>query len=358
MSSAAVSRAAAARVALFFAAGALVATAAGCKKARTETVVVVQTAGVRIPDDVAQIRVVVADRAPAGDDVLFNDTVALCTPTLRSGCYDLPLSAVLFPGPKRGVSDSVRVEIDALASDGRTVTADAALFTFAEGQSQRLDFVLYQNCIGVIDCAKRDQACGPDAHCVSLATSTLGGSPDLGNVTPVDMAKAPVDMAGQAPVDMAMPPRDMAGCTVGQCIGRTVCIAGSCQTCGTIDGDPCCDTGALCDPPFACQAGTCHIPPDMAVACGALNEPCCTAGPMPASPTGGRGVQPNAGGTGGPGCGPGLTCSSNMCVPCGAPGLLCCVGQIPECASGATCQVDGTCPIMMPSDGGIMMPPG
>lgn len=231
---------------------ALWAAGLGCKKARTETIVVVQTAGVRIPEDVAQIRVTVDDRVPGtGDDELYNQTVALCTPTLTTGCYTLPLSAALFPGPKHGVSDSVRVQIEALGGDGRSVTASAALFTFAEGQSQRLDFVLYAACLGVVDCAKRDQACGPDAQCVSLATTPLHGEPDLGVIgTPGDMSHAP------PPGDMAMSlPVDIAGC-VPACGPRAVCQAAQCVPCGGT-GQACC-TASLppCDVPLACDNGT------------------------------------------------------------------------------------------------------
>jgi hypothetical protein len=238
---------------------ALWAAGLGCKKARTETVIVVQTNGVRIPDDVAQIRVTVADRLPSGtNDELYNQTVALCSSTLTTGCYTLPLSAALFPGPKHGVSDSVRVQIDALGGDGRSVTASAALFTFAEGQSQRLDFVLYAACLGVTDCAKRDQACGPDAQCVSLSTTPLHGEPDLGTIgTPGDMSHgATGDMSHGSMGDMSMaPPLDMAGC-MPQCGGRTVCEAAQCVACGGVV-QPCCTSSAPpCDSLLTCDNGT------------------------------------------------------------------------------------------------------
>jgi hypothetical protein len=187
----------------------------GCKKARTEMVIVVQTEGVRVPEDVAQIRVLVADRESGGDVVVYDNTVPLCTPTLTTGCYTLPLSAVLHPGAKQP-DDPVRVQIDALSRGGTRVTSSAALFTFSPKQSLRLDFVLYAACIGVIDCAVRDQACGPDAMCVGLTAVRLDGEPDLGPIAPADLSLAPpgdMAMSGGGVRDLSMPtgaPPDMA----------------------------------------------------------------------------------------------------------------------------------------------------
>jgi hypothetical protein len=152
---------------------------AGCKKPRTEMVVVVQTEGVRVPEDVAQIRVLVADRESGGDTPVYDSTVSLCTPTLTTGCYTLPLSAVLHPGSKQP-DDPVKVQIDALSRTGVRVTSSAALFTFSPKQSLRLDFILYSNCIGLVDCSVRDQACGPDAKCTTLTPVKLEDDPDLG----------------------------------------------------------------------------------------------------------------------------------------------------------------------------------
>jgi hypothetical protein len=300
--------------------------AAGCHKARTEAVVVVQTAGVRIPDDVASIRLLVEDRASTGDDPLYDHTVPLCTATLTTGCYQLPLSAVLFPGAKQG-SDSVRVEVDAVSQTGVTVTADAALFTFAAGESLRLDFVLYQNCIGVTNCAARDQACGSDAMCAPVPIVPFQGEPDLGNggVPPSsDMAVSGTgpDMTVPPPPgsDLSAPPPDLTS---------------------SLDMSGC--TGVLCPPMMTCVAGGC-------VSCGGMGDPCCgLSGP---SRGGGGPSHVRSGGTpmagGGPGtCNPGFACDGTTCVPCGAPNALCCMPPAPPCNFGG-CLGNGYCPQMMP----------
>ncbi len=158
--------------------------ALGCTNDRTQVRIAIFTEGVRVPDDVARIHLTVADREPgatdagAVDDTVYNQEVALCTSTPTPGCYDLPLSAVLFPGPKRA-GDTVKVEVIAIGPQGLPVTSDAALFVFSPHQSFQLDFVLYANCLGVTDCADRDQTCGPDAQCQSLVPVKGGSTPDL-----------------------------------------------------------------------------------------------------------------------------------------------------------------------------------
>src|SRR5260370_8519579 len=87
----------------------------GCTKPRTETVIVVDTAGVRIPQDVEKIHFLVADRTVTGDDVVFDDDVVMCHDALTTGCYNVPLSAALFPAKMRP-TDSVRVELYALGA--------------------------------------------------------------------------------------------------------------------------------------------------------------------------------------------------------------------------------------------------
>jgi hypothetical protein len=179
--------------------------AAGCKKPRTEMLITVQTDGVRVPEDVAQVRLLVTDRQSGGDGVMYDSTVPLCTPTSTTICYTLPLTAVLHPGPKQP-SDTVRVQIDALARGGGLVTSSAATFAFSAKQSLRLDFILYAACIGVTDCAKRDQACGPDAMCTTLTPVQFEGEPDLGpggGGGGADMASS--DMAAPPGSDLAIP---------------------------------------------------------------------------------------------------------------------------------------------------------
>jgi len=246
---------------------ALAAAGAGCSKARTEAVVVVDTAGLRIPDDIDTIQLRVADAADAANPV-FDSKFHLCGADVQSDCLALPLDFALIPGAHR--DHSSRVQVTAWRRDSDVID-DAAVFTFADGQSLRLDFVLYANCLGNVDCAARDEACGPDAACQPVPAVPIHGDPDFGaggggedlagapddlpttpddlTFTPADLSTAPLDMPMpldmSTPPDMSMPP-DMAHCT-------PLCALGSCglSSCGT----PCtcaanehCDTSMMCQP--------------------------------------------------------------------------------------------------------------
>jgi hypothetical protein len=206
------------------------ALAAGCTKHQTEMILVITTEGVRIPDDVHKVHLTVADRQPAGDDPVYDADIELCNPMLSTGCYDIPLTAALYPGKSRG-GDSVRVQVDAVGPSG-TVIADAALFTFADEQSLRLDFVLYANCLGNVECALRNQACGPSDTCIDLKPGQTNGpldlalppAPDLAACGQLNQACCPTPAAprprprwksnvlpelGTTTDDMATPPPDM-----------------------------------------------------------------------------------------------------------------------------------------------------
>jgi hypothetical protein len=250
------------------------ALAVGCSKTPTQVKIAIYTRSVRVPDDVARIHLSVADQEPAAtdagkvDDSVYDAAVELCTDQVGSGCYDLPLSAVLFPGQKRA-GDSVRVQVDAVGPAGDVVTSDAALFVFSPHQSFQLDFVLYAACIGVVDCALRDQACGPDAQCASVTPTPGGSTPDLADdtggadlagTTVADLASSK-DGAGEgdmshAPGDMAKVGTDLAGCGSTACAPGTVCSGGSCVPCG-IAGDLCCDTTPACAGTSVCVNGRC-----------------------------------------------------------------------------------------------------
>jgi hypothetical protein len=269
----------------------------GCTKARTEAVIVVDTAGVRIPADVEKIHFIVADRAVGGDDIVFDSDVVMCHDQLSVGCYNVPLSAALFPGKMRP-SDSVRVEVDAIGAGGKLVIADAALFTFAEGQSLRLDFVLYANCLGNTDCAKRDQACGPDDMCMMLNPTPLHGEPDLG-------LHAPVDMAGCGHLNQAC------------CVGARRVHPNVLPDQGTTGPD----MATLPPPDLA-------VPPDMSEPPDLATGPDLAMGGGGAGGGGGGGAGGGGGGGGGAGggggggggssggtCDPNLRCVANVCVP-------------------------------------------
>ena len=291
------------------AAATLGAAAFGCTKHQTEAVVVVTTAGVRVPTDVHKVHFTVQDRSPAGDDLVFDQDVNLCHESLTTGCIEIPISAVLFPGKTRG-GDSVRIQIDAIGGNEMPVISNAALFTFAEEQSLRLDFVLYANCIGNVECAKRDQACGPNDTCIDINPVTLHGPPDLAKPAPfVDMAMpADMTMVDLAGADLTMTPADltstldMAGCTTVTCPPMNVCNAGQCQHCGD-PGELCCQGPIMMRPPW--PNGT--PSPGMGM-CNATN----------------------------------LVCDGTHCVMCGTTGALCCSGGV--CFTGGdVCDGTGHC---------------
>lgn len=326
------------RAALAAVAVAALAVAAGCTKHQTEMILVITTEGVRIPDDVHKLHLTVADRQPALDDTVYDADVELCNPTLSTGCYDVPVTAVLYPGKSHG-SDSVRVQVDAIGQGG-IVIADAALFTFAQEQSLRLDFVLYGNCLGNVECAKRDQACGPLDTCIDIKPGPAGNGPldialpkgpeDLAMSLPPDMTL--VDLAGadltQIPPDLTSQPPDMSGCA-----------------------------GVTCDMGEQCIAGQC-------MPCGGYMQTCCFT-PVPPPP---GGANPNAGGTAGGGSclATNNECNGTICVHCGGDGELCCTQQTPACQGTDVCMA-GTCQMppvddmamsdmsLMPSDSGITM---
>jgi hypothetical protein len=257
---------------------------AGCKH-RTEMIISVQTAGVRIPDDVAKLRFLASDHVgdTSNQDVWMQD-VNLCTAQITTGCYTLgsgqPITALLFPGDTHP-HDVVRIEVDALDQADKKVISDAALFAFASEQTLHIDFVLYANCLGV-DCAVRDLACGPDAHCVDVGNVGPGGQSDGGSD-----GGGLGDMAGNlTPPDLTST-LDMAGCAAITCNPGNVCIAGQCQRCGMFAGDPCCDTQPSCD-----QATS-------------------------------------------------LTCNGSICVPCGTAPNLCCSGNM--CFFPSMCMANGYC---------------
>jgi hypothetical protein len=274
--------------AVALAAAALV--AAGCHKARTEAVVVVSSGGIRVPDDVSQVRLLVSDRAPVGDDTVFDHVIPLCDPSISAGCYQLPLSAVLIPGPKQP-DDSVRIEVDGLSRDGSVVIADAALFTFSTGKSLRLDFLLYPACIGLTKCAHSDQTCDDTGRCTNIRSVAFIGEPDLGLTPPPADLSQGGDVAVPPGADLAASPPDfarsvdLAGCAAVVCQPNETCVAGQCYTCGKAPFR-CCDYG--------CEAGN--------------------------------------------------VCDGTYCQPCGNPGQFCCDKQL-TCNDGQPCQPSSnSCP--------------
>ena len=221
----------------------------GCSKARTEAVVVITTDGVRIPDDVEKITLTVADVNDEGSPVFGHD-FPICGGGVTDGCFTLPLEFTLIPGPHR--DHSSRVEVVATRG-GMPVIDDAAIFTFAEGKSLRLDFVLYDNCLGS-DCATHDQTCGPDAQCTNVPAVPISGDPDL-SASPPDLGSG-----GDAGADdLSVPAGDLAAADLSMPADLTVhdfancvplCVAGTC-------GDNGCGTPCMCAANQTCQGTTC-----------------------------------------------------------------------------------------------------
>lgn len=298
------------------------ALAGGCTKHQTETILVITTEGVRIPDDVHKLHLTVADRQGTLDDTVWDSDVELCTPDLTSTCYNLPVTADLFPGKSRA-GDSVRVQVDAIGAGG-VVIADAALFTFADQQSLRLDFVLYGNCLGNVECAKRDQACGPLDTCIDLKPGPTSGPLDLALPKgPADLSTPPipdmtlVDLAGAdlttIPPDLTQNPPDMAGCTGVVCDMGEQCIGGVCTPCGVM-GMSCCFGPTAPPPQPNALPGT--------GTCSATNN----------------------------------ECNGSICVHCGDDGELCCAHQLPACNGTDVCMA-GTCHPPPVGPDMTMMPP-
>jgi hypothetical protein len=368
----------------------------GCDKKRTEAVLIISSKNIVIPDEMDGLHVRISDRVGATadtDDVLQDLNVAICGPgddPALTDCKTLPVAVVMFPGSMRP-HDSVKVTIDATRKN-QPVISNAALFTFAEGQSIRMDMVFFSECLGNLDCSKVDQACYDDAKCHPVTPTPFTGEPDLGvedfavteDFGNIDLAPSFGDMAH----DLAG--IDLAGC-VPQCSGKQCgsdgCL-GSCGSCGLFEycsaavdqcfacggaNQFCCPTGQACKFTLLCD-GTNHcVQPmvGMEPPCGELTQVCCNGttcdsamglvcdgtghcNPPPVDMTGGLDAcMPNcAGKTCGPdGCG-GVcgTCGSlfycditQNCQPCGMfPGDLCCPsGQL--CAGGLTCDGANTC---------------
>jgi hypothetical protein len=284
-----------------------------CTKARTEAYVVITTEGLTVPTDIDGVKVIISDFT--AQQQLYSLPLALCHDTLDSNCYHFPLTMTLIPGTTHP-SDQVRVEVTGQRG-GADLLSDAALFTFSEGQSLRLDFVLYANCIGNLSCAQLNQACGAMAQCTTIKANPFVGEPDL--AAPADLAGAPDlaspgDLAGadlqtapgsdlaqsspdmkqvQPPSDMAQGPPDMTcipSCTNRQC-GLDTCGINSCGVCG--GSEMCSNYQCVPNPPDLGGGG----PPDGGgPPCGSMpGAPCCAVPPSPMA------------------CMLGLTCTSGFC---------------------------------------------
>jgi hypothetical protein len=208
----------------------------------------------------------------------------------------------LIPGTQTP-SDSTRIAVAARRGQIDRID-DAAVFTFTPGQSVRLDFVLYGNCLDKVDCADINQVCGPNRICGPIHPVPFHGEPDLAQGRPSDLgapdasvgdlAMSPSDLANRdlahapPPPDLRPPP-DLLGC-VPMCINNeclsncltnccgsnTVCgINQQCVSCGGMNL-PCCKSpDVICGPQLTCNPG------NNICECGGINQPCCVGGPSP-----------------------------------------------------------------------------
>jgi len=201
---------------------------AGCSSGVTETVLVVQNGGLAIPKDIDKVRVVVLNTQASSPDL------PLCGGGTSSGCLTLPLVATLVPGPDHP-GDVVTVQVTAF-SHGQVVIADSASFVFQSGRRERLDVVLYPDCLGKLDCAAQTEACGPGGACAALSLTPLGphpafdaGAVDLagGDLSPfppdlraLDLAAADLLVAPdlRAPPDLASSDLAFGGFTAQPCV--------------------------------------------------------------------------------------------------------------------------------------------
>jgi hypothetical protein len=268
--------------------------AAGCGKSRTEAVVVVMAEGLRIPEDVDTIHVQVFD-AQNPTPPLWDAPYTLCSATIQSGCVSLPLTMTLIPGAHTP-SDSTRVVVGAERAQIDRIE-NAAIFTFTAGQSLRLDFTLYGNCLDRTDCALMNQVCGPDRQCGPIHPVPFSGELDLAQGQVSD-AGVPTDGGGNdagipdlmgigGGGDLAKPmipdlmtPADFTGCVpvcsggctsncnTNCCTGNTICNGSSCIGCGG-PSQYCC-SGSVCNAPQT----TCNTNNNLCE-CGNLGQPCC-----------------------------------------------------------------------------------
>jgi hypothetical protein len=193
----------------------LVLLALGCTEPATQVLVVVHSYGLKIGPggDVDGLRIVVKNDSNAPDDnAPFNKDNPLCGDLSQPACWTLPVTATLVPGPDRP-NDLVVVKVLGLRN-GAQVIGDQASFRFLHNVSQRLDFVLWANCLDV-DCTMLDKACNYAGMCQSLEPTTVNGQPQLDGLPPYLLPdlQGSTDLAGAdltTRPDLATPP-DLAG---------------------------------------------------------------------------------------------------------------------------------------------------
>jgi hypothetical protein len=180
----------------------------GC--ARTEVVVAIASSELSAPGDFDRLSIKVTNPSldPSGTNPLYAPPpLSICAAGQSSGCYALPLTVTLYPGSAKS-DEKVRVEVQALhGSDALPAIAQAALFTFTKGASERLQFDLFRNCLNV-ECAQFDQACDAMGACSNVAPMSPNAPPDAGTVgggTVVLMSASTLDTATVSSFDVPAP---------------------------------------------------------------------------------------------------------------------------------------------------------
>jgi hypothetical protein len=201
---------------------ALAVALAACSAPRTEMVVKISSNGLTIPDDIDGLTLFVRDHT-ADQGVYSVPPTPLCG---SGSCLQLPTAITLIPG-SISPHDIVEVEVQALRGSTPLID-DAATFTFADGQSQQLEFVLYRSCLHTT-CAQNAtmRACVGDGRCGDITPSPLGveagmlddlaapgdlpATADLAtaDLATADLATADLATADLASADLATPPPDL-----------------------------------------------------------------------------------------------------------------------------------------------------
>ncbi len=227
-----------------------------------------------------------------GATACLNGACAQCSPTNKAACAgstpECAPSGKCVPACAKD-DDCAATPATAACTNGACTQCSTTRKTACTGSTPACDAT--GKCVA---------ACAVDSECVAdpAATVCFNG------------ACSQCSAANSAACTGTTPVCDATGKCVGLCVpacnAGTQCVAGTCVSCGTTDGAPCC--GALCGLNLTCVGGTCT--------CGEVGTVCCGG----------------AAGT----CKPGATCVGGTCA-CGLTGQACCSAGAACSAGGAVC---------------------
>ena len=335
----------------------LICLAAGCQ-APTELMLIVKAApgltfGLGADIDSLHVQVQPADEPPL--DFYYTRSLDLC-PKEMAGSVDcrpqqyaspdyadaltLPVRFLLEPGDN-GLDKEIRIWVDALkAGYAQPRLANGMRFKFSRGHRLWLELPLYRQCLDNLTCQATDQVCDKNKNCSSIEPTTSEPAPDG-----VDVDLAGLDLRGVDLAEFVAPPDlfvlDM------QAPSPDLAFA-----CGA-SNEPCCTPGLGCTGSLTCSGGFCV---DTTILCGQLMQACCMAGPAciaSGSMCNGSSICVTSCGANEQAC-----CSStplcvagqcfiddpaagtNTCHACGYTGARCCPGN--QCGDRNNC-VSGSC---------------